>query len=117
MRMLRLGHAIAYLAKKIGLISDCKLALIRSNPHVAELHATGTVLKSERAGRQFVVVRIDSRLPIQFHDEMAATRRDLIVVPFVARLEHDLRRSYLDDTAGSIGRIGPSIEDVDLVTG
>src|SRR5688572_9711795 len=46
---------------------------------------------------------------------MAPTRRDLVAVPPVARLEHHLRRSHLDDAAGSVRRIGPSIEDVDLV--
>src|SRR5262245_41804255 len=102
-------------SRSSGLSGECQPELIGVNPHVAKQSATGAVLQSEWAGRQLVVVRIDRRLTIQFHDEMASTRRDLVMVPLVARLDDDLRRSHLDDAAGSVCRIGSSIEDVDLV--
>src|SRR6202008_4165113 len=47
---------------------------------------------------------------------MAPMRRDLVMVPSVAGLEHHLRRRDLDDRARSVSRVGPSIEDIDLVT-
>ena len=103
-------------SSKKRLEGDYEPELVGANPHVTKHHATGAILKSERAGCQLVVVSVDGRLPVQSHYEVAAVRGDLVAVPPVARLEHDLRCGHLDDTAGSVCRIGPLIEDVHLIT-
>src|SRR5688572_14951008 len=103
-------------SRKSGESSQCKPKLVGANPHVAEHYATRAILQCERTCCQFVVISVDGGLAVQFHDEMASTRRDLVVVPFVARLQRYLRRRHVDDCAGAIRWIGPLIENIDLVT-
>src|SRR5438093_7734579 len=46
---------------------------------------------------------------------MRTLGRDFVGVPFAARLRHRVDLRHIDDGAGAVGRIGPFVEDVDLV--
>ena len=107
-------HAIAFLAKSGG-TGGAELKLVGANPHVAKHYATRAILKRERTRGQLVIVSVDCRLSVQFHDEMAAVRRDLVMVPTIASFKHDFRARDVDDAPGSVRRVGPLIEDIHLV--
>jgi hypothetical protein len=92
-----------------------KPELIRADPHVAKHHSASAILQSKRTGRQLIIVSVYGRLSVQFHDEMRTVRRNLVMVPAIARLEHDLRFRNVHDAARAVRGVGPLIENIDLV--
>src|ERR1039458_852557 len=76
------------------------------------------VLQRDPSTRKLGVLRaVDGLLPIEYHSERRALRRDLIDVPFAARFRHRIDLGDVDDRAGAILLHGPRVPDIHFVGG